>query len=121
MGNFEELVVWKRAKKLAVKIYSITSQSEFNKDYGLRDQIRRAGISIASNIAEGDELKTNKQSIHYFHVARGSAGEVYTQAVIAKEIGYLNEINFNIIQNETRIISKMLNKLIKVRSNNKYK
>ena len=55
MGNFRELRVWQRAKDLAVFIYKTTTKGEFSKDFGLRDQIRRAGVSIASNIAEGDE------------------------------------------------------------------
>ncbi|MBW2365740.1 MAG: four helix bundle protein, partial [Deltaproteobacteria bacterium] len=60
MGKFQDLKVWQRAKDLAVYIYKVTSDGKFSKDYGLRDQIRRAAVSIPSNIAEGDELGTNK-------------------------------------------------------------
>ena len=117
MGNFKELRVWQKAKDLAVYIYKTTAKGEFSKDYGLRDQIRRAGVSIASNIAEGDELGTDKQSVNFFYTARGSSAEVQTQAIIAFEIGYLAEKSFSYIENESQGISKMLNKLIHSRSN----
>ena len=61
MGKFLELKVWQRAKDLAVHIYKISESGALSKDYGLRDQIRRAAVSIASNIAEGDDLDTDKQ------------------------------------------------------------
>jgi len=117
MGNFRELRVWQKAKDLAVFIYKITARGEFSKDYGLRDQIRRAAVSIPSNIAEGDELGTDKQAIRYFYTARGSSAEVLTQAIIANEIGYLNNKNFSHIEGECQSISRMLNKLIQSRSN----
>jgi four helix bundle protein len=116
MGKFRELKVWQRAKDLAVHIYKKTAFGEFSKDYGLRDQIRRAAVSIPSNIAEGDELGTDKQSIRYFHTAKGSSAEVLTQAIIAFEIGYLSAEIFSHIEEECQSISKMLNRLIKARS-----
>jgi len=63
MGNFRELKVWVKARDLAVQIYRITAAGEFGRDFGLRDQIRRAAVSIPSNIAEGDELDTDRQSV----------------------------------------------------------
>ena len=62
MGSFQELKVWQRSKDLAVSLYKITGQGAFDKDWGLRDQIRRAVVSIPSNIAEGDELGTDRHS-----------------------------------------------------------
>ena len=117
MGKFRELRVWQRAKDLAVYMYQHTAIGEFSKDYGLRDQIRRAAVSIPSNIAEGDELGTDKQSIRFFHTAKGSSAEVLTQAIIALDICYLLEETFLHIENECQSISKMLNKLIQARSN----
>ena len=116
MGNFFELKVWQRAKDLAVFIYRLTNEGLFAKDYGLRDQFRRAGVSVPSNIAEGDELKTNKQSIQYFFIAKGSLAEVLTQALISFEIGYISQENFLHIKNECQAISSMLTKLIEARS-----
>jgi four helix bundle protein len=63
MGNFLKLRVWQLAKELAVRIYKLTQTSLFSKDYGLRDQIQRSAVSIPSNIAEGDDLETDKQSV----------------------------------------------------------
>ncbi|HAX93565.1 MAG TPA: four helix bundle protein, partial [Bacteroidales bacterium] len=65
MGNFMELKVWQIAKDLAVKIYKLTQNQFFNKDFGFRDQIQRAAVSIPSNIAEGDESGSNRLSIRY--------------------------------------------------------
>jgi four helix bundle protein len=116
MGKFQDLKVWKRGKDLAVAIYKLTGHGIFFKDYGLRDQIRRAAVSIPSNIAEGDELGTNKQAIRFFFTAKGSTAEVLTQAIIAHEIGYLDDRDFQHVQKECRSISGMLTRLIQSRS-----
>ena len=116
MGNFKELKVWQRGKDLAVFIYKLTDHGIFTKDYGLKDQIRRAAVSIPSNIAEGDELDTDKQAIRFFYIAKGSSAEVLTQAIIAIEINYINQENFAHIETECRSISSMLTRLIQARS-----
>ena len=118
MGNFEKLKVWSRAKDLAVFVYKISSHGELARDYGLRDQIRRSAVSIPGNIAEGDELDTDRQSIKYFYIAKGSSAELLTQSIIARKIGYMDESNFDHISKECRIISSMLAKLIKARAEN---
>jgi four helix bundle protein len=115
MGKFQDLKVWQKAKDLAVYLYQLTNQGEFAKDFGLRDQIRRAGVSIPSNIAEGDELGTNKLSIRYFHIGKGSSAEVLTQAIIALEMGYIDNESFKHIERECEAISAMLTGLIKAR------
>lgn len=66
MGNFQKLIVWQKSKDLAVEIYKLTNDGKFNNDFRLRDQMRASAVSIASNIAEGDELQTNKQSVNFF-------------------------------------------------------
>jgi len=119
MGNFQELKVWNKAKELAIFIYKVSRQGELAGDYGLRDQIRRSAISIPSNIAEGDELDTDRQSIKYFYIAKGSSAELLTQCTIAYEIGYLAKEHFEQIQKECRAISSMLTRLIGARSKNK--
>ena len=116
MGNFQDLKVWQRAKDLAVHIYRLTETGKFGRDFGLRDQIRRAAVSIASNIAEGDELKTDKQSVAFFHTAKGSCAEVLTQAVISHEIGYIDKDQFEYLNEECRAISSMLSRLIQARN-----
>lgn len=81
--KFEDLQVWKESMKLAASVYK-----EFKaiRDYGLRDQVQRAAVSIASNIAEGFERKTNKEFIQYLYVAKGSCGELRTQLYLCSEV-----------------------------------
>jgi len=86
------------------------------KDYGFKDQITRSGLSVPSNIAEGDELSSDRQSNKYFYISKGSSAEVLTQAVIAYEIGYIDKKIYEHIENECKAISGMLMKLIKARS-----
>ena len=116
MEDFQKLRVWQRAKELAIFFYKRSGQGTFAKDWGLRDQIRRASVSIASNIAEGDELGTDRQAIKFFYTAKGSTAEVLTQVIIAHEIGYLKEEHFVHIRDECQAISKMLRRLIQARS-----
>ena len=116
MGKFQDLKVWQRSKNLAVYIYKLTNKGEFAKDYSLRDQIRRAGVSIPSNISEGDELGSDKQANRHFFIAKGSSAEILTQAIIAFEIGYIAKQDFEYIENECKAISGMLTKLIRARS-----
>src|SRR4030067_3825124 len=117
MGKgFRELKVWQMAKDLAVQIYSLTHAGAFSKDFGLRDQIRRAALSVASNIAEGDERDTNKDAVRFLYMAKGSLAEVLTQTIIAKEIGYLQESDYKPIMDECEAIGKMLGSLIKART-----
>ena len=115
MGNFRDLKVWQKARDLAVYIYRLTDQGMFSKDFGLKDQIRRAAVSVPSNIAEGDELDTNKQAVKFFYVAKGSAAEILTQSIIAHEIGYMNKDAYDHIEQETTGISSMLTRLIQAR------
>jgi four helix bundle protein len=116
MGKFQELNVWQKSKDLAVYIYKLTTKDKFTKDYGLRDQIRRAAVSIPSNLAEGDELGTDKQAIRHFFIAKGSSAEVLTQAIIAFEIGYISTNDYQHVENECKSISGMTMRLIQARS-----
>jgi len=116
MGNFQKLRVWQLAKEMAVKIYRLTALKDFSRDFGFKDQIQRASVSIASNIAEGDELDSNKQSVHFFYIAKGSAAELLTQVIIGNEIGYISKTDADLLINECKIISVMLTKLIKART-----
>ena len=115
MGKFKELLVWQRAKDLAVYIYKMSRDGELSKDYGLRDQMRRAAVSIPSNIAEGDELDTNKQAVKHFYYSKGSSAELLTQTIIAYEVGFISHEELMDIENECLSISRMLQKLILAR------
>ena len=118
MGNFLKLRVWLIAKGLAVKIYKLTQNTQFRKDFGFKDQIQRSAVSIPSNIAEGEESGTNKLSVRYFYIAKGSTAELMTQLIIANEIGYLDNTQKNILVDECDKISAMLSNLIKARITN---
>jgi four helix bundle protein len=117
MGKFENLRVWQKSKDLSVRIYKLTYESPFTKDYSLKDQIRRASVSVPGNIAEGDESGTNKLASRYFYSAKGSVAELITQIIIASEIGYISETTGNELVDECKGISAMLNNLIKIRLN----
>ena len=116
MGKFKELRVWNDAMDLTVKIYEITRQLPFQRDFGLCGQIQRATTSIASNIAEGDERGTNRESVHFFNIAKGSAAEVITQLNIAFRIGHIDEPTLLSLENQADKILASLKNLIKTRS-----
>ena len=119
MSHFEELKVWQKAVDLAVKVYEITKKDPFSKDFGLRDQMRRASVSISSNISEGDELESDKSSIRHFRIAKGSSAELFTQSIISYRIGYLHKDDFDYIKQECQEILAMLTSLIKHRNSAK--
>ncbi|MGV8073266.1 MAG: four helix bundle protein [Syntrophobacteraceae bacterium] len=118
MGSrgYQDLVVWQRAKDLAVVVYKITEDGRLSKDFGLRDQMRRAAVSIPSNVAEGDERDTDKEAVRFFFMAKGSLAELRTQIQIAYEIGYLEKDYSTALDNRCIEIGKMLGNLIKARS-----
>lgn len=114
--GFRSLRVWQASKDLAVQIYSITSDGKFARDFGLRDQIRRSAVSIPSNIAEGDERDTDRESVRFFFIAKGSAAELLTQLIIAHEIGYIDEQGFKEVELKCSDIAAMLSRLISART-----
>jgi len=93
MGQgFRELRVWKNAKGIAIGVYQLIRHSPLlDKDWGLKDQMQRAAVSVPSNIAEGDARKSDKDSIRFFHIAQGSLAELMTQVEIAMELGFIEE------------------------------
>ncbi len=106
--SFESLEVWKRASRLAVNVYLALKAC---RDYGLKDQMARAAVSVASNIAEGYDRGTNNEFIRYLNIAKGSAAELRTQLYIAKEIGVITPETMAELVEETKGIGAMLNKL----------
>jgi four helix bundle protein len=109
-SSFKDLEVWKRACKLAVQIYEILKDC---RDYGLKDQITRSSVSIASNIAEGAERNLKAEFVRFLHIAKGSAAELRTQIYIASQVGLLKEELKNEMVKELTTISKQLHSLIK--------
>jgi four helix bundle protein len=111
--RFEDLDVWKRSSRLCVNVYKELADC---KDFGFKDQITRCSLSIPSNIAEGYERGTSKDSIRFFYYAKSSCGELRTQIYIGIEIGYIKKGIGLQWKNEAEQLSKMLSALIKSRS-----
>jgi four helix bundle protein len=98
--RFEDLEIWKLAKDVANQVYDMTSVGKFSQDYVLRDQIRRAVISIFSNIAEGFERNGNKEFLQFLSIAKASCGEVRAQLIFAHDREYISATQFEgIVQN----------------------
>ncbi len=110
--RFEDLEVWQRAKDLTNLIYRHSTDGTFSRDFGLRDQMRRAAVSIMSNIAEGFESQTQAMFIKYLAYAKGSAGELRAQLYIARDQGYITAEDFNTMFSTAEICSKQLSRFI---------
>ena len=110
--RFEDLEVWQRAKDLTNLIYKYSAEGSFSREFGLRDQMRRASVSIMSNIAEGFEGQTQAMFIKYLGYAKGSAGELRAQLYIARDQGYITEEDFTTMFSTTEICSRQLTRLI---------
>jgi four helix bundle protein len=95
--RFEDIKAWQTARELARLVYGLSGQGAFSKDFGLRDQVRRAAVSVMSNIAEGFENRTRAQFIRYLGLAKGSAGEVRSQAYVALDLQYIALEDFKIL------------------------
>ena len=92
--HFEDIEAWKTARQLTILIYRFTEQGSFTKDFGLKDQIRRAVVSVMSNIAEGFESQTQAQFVRFLGHAKASAGEAISQLYVALDIRYLTKKQF---------------------------
>jgi len=113
--SFEDIDMWKKARELVKIIYQMTKNKKFSKDFILTDQIRRAAISVMSNIAEGFERGSNTEFIQFLYIAKGSAGEVRAQLYAALDQEYLSENEFQytreLCANVSGQISGMINYL----------
>lgn len=110
IDRFEDIIAWQKAKELAVSVYSLFSES---RDFGFRDQIQRASVSIMNNIAEGFERRTNNEFKHFLFIAKGSCGEVRSMVYLAKELNKISENDFKTLFQKSEEISKILSGLIK--------
>lgn len=115
MGNFEQLEVWNEAKNLAVLTYKLTKAGPISREIGLIDQMRRAPVSVPSNIAEGEECGRSKKGINYFYISKGSLAELMTQITIAHEIDYVDSETFKDFRLKINTLSAKLRKLIQYR------
>ena len=122
--KFEDLKIWKLSLKITKRIYNLTFQGKFSKDFGLRDQIRRAIISVSSNIVEGFEKNNNNEFIRYLRIAKGSTGEVRNQLYIALAVGYITKSEFENLNKElidlSNQIGSFINYLVTKRKNKEF-
>ena len=108
--RFEDIISWQKAKELSVIIYKLF---KINRDFGFKDQIQRAAISISNNIAEGFERKSDNELKHFLFIAKGSCGEVRSMSYVALELGYISRSDFQIIQDLSSEISRLLSGFVK--------
>jgi four helix bundle protein len=106
--SFEEIEAWKKARELTKVIYQITMEGSFSRDFGLRDQIRRAAVSVMSNIAEGFERNGNREFKRFLAIAKGSAGEVKAQLFVAKDVGFISQAQFDELYMLTTEVGKLI-------------
>lgn len=110
--DFEDLKVYKKSESITEKIYSITNKEKFARDYALVTQIRRASVSVMSNIAEGFDRGSNKDFMHFLYISKGSNAEVRCQLNIALKLGYISESEHKEIKEEIIELGKMLRSFI---------
>ena len=110
--RFEEIEAWQTARELTKMIYSITEEGRISKDFELKDQLRRAAVSVMSNIAEGFESNTQALFIRYLGIAKASAGEVRSQLYVAHDVGFLTEQQFSSLFQTAEKTSRQLSRFI---------
>jgi four helix bundle protein len=115
--SFEEITSWQKSRLFNKRIYEITENVGFKRDFDLVRQIRRASISISSNIAEGFERNTDKEFIYFLYVSKASAGEVRSQLYLALDLNYISKIEFDELYLNVSDISKLISGFIKYLEN----
>ncbi|MEM9990560.1 MAG: four helix bundle protein [Bacteroidota bacterium] len=113
MHKFKELRVWQQSVEVSAKVYNLTKKFPREELFGLTSQMRRAAISIASNIAEGAGRNSPKEFYNFLGIANGSSSELQTQLIIAKRLGYLTQQEENNINGDLKAIGNMIFKLQK--------
>ena len=106
--TFEDLVVWQKAMTFVKHIYLITEEGGLKRDFGLKDQLRRAAVSIPTNIAEGFERSSRKEYLLFLNIAKGSAGEVRSLCRVSFDVGYLSKATYDELREAALVISRSL-------------
>lgn len=119
--KFSEIDSWKEARILVNEIYKLTSQGRIAKDFGYRDQIQRASVSIMTNIAEGFDSGSSKYFINFLNYAYRSATEVESLLFIGLDIGYISDVQFKDLSGKIESIKKLIGGFIKYLKNSDYK
>jgi four helix bundle protein len=111
--TFEEISAWKKAHESVLKIYKLTNETKLKRDFGLKDQMRRAAVSITSNIAEGHDRGTKNQFVYFLNVSRGSCSELRSQLILAKDLNYIEVTDCEKLKQDLMEVSRMIMGLIK--------
>ncbi len=106
--TFEDLVVWQKAIAFVKQVYLITAEGGLKRDFGLRDQLRRAAVSVPTNIAEGFERSSRKEYLLFLNIAKGSAGEVRSLCRVSFDVGYLSQSTYEELREAALVISRSL-------------
>jgi four helix bundle protein len=110
--TFKDIAAWRQARELTRDIYTASNDGAFSKDFGLRDQIRRASVSIMANIAEGHERSGTGEFVQFLSMAKGSAGEVESHLYVAFDLGYLDKATFERLSSATAETGRMIGALM---------
>ena len=106
--RFEDLIAWQKARHLAAEIYRISAQGDFSRDFGLRDQIRRAAVSTMSNIAEGFDRGSRSEFHQFLVIAKASCAEVRSQLYVAQDVGYIDQKIFDTVSSSASELSRII-------------
>jgi four helix bundle protein len=110
--NFEDLMVWQKGIQLVKQIYIVTDEGKLSRDFGWKDHLRCAAVSIPTNIAEGFERRSRKEYLNFLNISKGSAGEVRSLLRVALEIGYLEQLTYSQLSDRAIELSRMLSSQI---------
>jgi four helix bundle protein len=113
INRFEDIEAWQKARELARVVYQSTKDGQISRDYGLRDQMRRAGVSIMANIAEGFSRRSNREFCQFLFIAKSSAAELQSHAYVALDQAYIGEADFQKLYDSLDHTSRMISNLIK--------
>jgi four helix bundle protein len=108
ISRFEELIAWQKARLLAATIYRLAAQGAFSKDYGLKDQIQRAGVSVMSNIAEGFERGSSAEFHQFLVIAKASCAELRAQLYLALDVGYIDQQFFDETMKQAEEVARLV-------------
>jgi four helix bundle protein len=109
--RFEDLVAWQKARGFAAEIYRVTNIGEFARDWDLRGQIRRAAVSVMSNISEGFERNRPREFYHFLSISKGSCGEARSQLYVALDAQYLSQPDFDKLSAQAEELSRVISGL----------
>jgi len=111
--RFTDLIAWQEGHKLVLRVYDLTKRFPSEEKFSLTSQIRRAGVSVTSNIAEGFGRRSNKDKLHFYTMSRGSLLELQNQCIIARDIGLTDVASFETLEEQIIIVHKLLNGLMR--------